>query len=238
MNDISQLAFFLTEEHTCSYLETERSTTLFADPQSKLDKTSYSQLSNLGFRRSGSHVYRPHCLQCQKCTPIRLPVDIFVPSRSQRRCLKKNDDLHLSVTDNIETKECFDLYKRYIDKRHRDGDMYPASREQYSSFLTSEWGITRYLCGRDNTGTLIFVAVMDELINGLSAIYTFFDPDEEKRSLGVFSILSQIRLAQTKQLPFVFLGYWIAQSRKMSYKTQYMPYQLYINNQWRTFEQK
>jgi len=235
MIDISQLAFYLTEQHACSYIESELSTTLFADPTSDLDKTSYSQLSNLGFRRSGNNVYRPHCAACQKCIPIRLASDQFVPNRSQKRCLTRNKDLQLSVTKAINDDEYYALYERYINLRHQDGDMYPASREQFDSFLTSEWGITRYLCARDQQGKLLSVAVMDELVNGMSAIYTFFEPEEEKRSLGVFSILSQIRLAQNRKLPFVFLGYWIAESKKMAYKTQYQPYQLYIDNQWRSF---
>lgn len=236
MEDISQLAFYLTEEHPCSYLDKESSITLFADPAAKLDKTSYSQLSNLGFRRSGSNVYRPHCSACQKCIPIRIPSAHFVPNKSQKRCLKRNNDLQLSIRTSIDDDDYYKLYERYINLRHQDGDMYPASREQYDSFLTSEWGITRYLCARNSEGTLLSVAVMDELVNGMSAIYTFFEPEEHKRSLGVFSVLSQIRLAQTRRLPYVFLGYWIEESQKMAYKTQYQPYQLYINNQWRSFD--
>lgn len=234
MTELNELAFYLTDEHKCSYLEDEKSTTLFVDPRAELDRTSYSQLSNLGFRRSGRQVYRPHCSNCQKCVPIRIPVEFFVPNKSQLRCLKRNKDLKLSLIKSIDNDEYYALYERYINQRHQDGDMYPASREQYSNFLTSEWGVTQYLIIRDSNDVLISVAVMDILTNGVSAIYTFFEPSEDKRSLGVFSVLSQIRWAQQKGFPYVFLGYWIKESRKMVYKTHYKPYQLFIDNQWVT----
>ena len=232
MTELNDLAFFLTDEHACSYLEDEKSTTLFVDPQAELDGTSYSRLSNLGFRRSGRHVYRPHCTNCQKCIPIRVPTESFVPNKSQLRCLKRNADLKLSLAKSIGDDEYYELYERYINQRHQDGEMYPASKEQYSNFLTSEWGITHYLIIRDAHDRLISVAVMDVLTNGVSAIYTFFEPSEDKRSLGVFSVLSQIRWAQHNGFPYVFLGYWIKESRKMAYKTHYKPYQLFIDNRW------
>lgn len=236
MTDLSELSFFITQPHPCSYLAEEESTTIFVDPEAELNQTLYSQLSNLGFRRSGNHVYRPKCASCHACTPIRIPTSTFTPSRSQIRCLKRNKDLSFTVADSIQSDEYYALYEKYINERHYDGNMYPATREQYEGFLTKEWGVTQYLVVRDTNNTLISVAVIDVLVNGLSAIYTFFEPDEEKRSLGVYGILSQIQWAQQLKLPYVFLGYSIDACQKMNYKRKYKPYQLFQNNQWVTFE--
>lgn len=235
MTDLSELNFFITHPHPCSYLDDEQALTVFVDPAAQLNQTLYTQLSNLGFRRSGSHVYKPKCSTCNACIAIRVPTSTFTPNRSQMRCLKRNTDIKLSMSESIDDDEYFSLYEKYINKRHSDGDMYPATREQYSGFLTKEWGITQYLSARDANQKLISVAVIDVLSNGLSAIYTFYDPDENKRSLGVFGILSQIQWAQQMNLPFVFLGYWVKDCQKMNYKSHYKPYQLFIDNHWVTY---
>ncbi len=186
----------------------------------------------MGFRRSGKHVYRPHCGACQACIPVRIPVNKFRPNRSQKRCLKNNADLNIRVILDISGHEYYELYERYINHRHDDGDMYPPSYQQYSEFLSSEWGITRHLEFRDSSGQLVGVAVCDRLASGLSAIYTFFEPDQAKRSLGTYAILTQTSLARDWNLPFVYLGYWIKACDKMRYKNQFKPLQMYIDQQW------
>lgn len=231
MTDLSTLKLFTTQPHPCSYLEDQEATTLFVDPDANVDKALYSQLSQLGFRRSGSHLYRPQCAFCQACISCRIPLSAFRPSRSQRRCWQRNLDLTISVVDNIHTEEHYLLYADYILNRHKDGDMYPPSQAQYEAFLTSEWGVTHYLEYRHN-GQLIGVAVCDKLEDGLSAVYTFYNPNEGKRSLGVFSILAQIEMARTQGLKNLYLGYWIKQCDKMRYKTQYRPLELLINRRW------
>lgn len=231
--DISTIKFYSTHEHPCSYLEDRAATTVFVDPALELDAQVYSELSDLGFRRSGAHIYRPHCRQCQACIPVRLPVSSFAPSRSQKRCLKRNADLYTRETGSITTEEHYRLYQKYIEERHADGDMFPPSRDQYQEFLSAQWGVTRYLELRlRSDDTLIAVAVCDKLERGLSAIYTFFDPAQAHRSLGVLAVLIQIQQAQSRGLPYVYLGYWIRQCQKMSYKTQYHPLEMFINNQW------
>lgn len=191
----------------------------------------YEALSEHGFRRSGAHVYRPQCAHCKACVPARVPVAAFSPNRTQRRCLKRNSDLTLREVASIDTEEHYRLYERYISERHRDGDMYPTDREQFRSFLTSEWNMTRYVEMRLDD-TLLGVIVSDQLNNGLSAMYTFFDPDEERRSLGRFAILWQIIRAREMGLAHVYLGYWIKQSPKMRYKTEYRPLELLVNGRW------
>ena len=133
--------------------------------------------------------------------------------------------------DSIHSDAHFDLYSRYIEQRHRDGDMYPPDREQYDSFLTREWGSTSFVEFRDG-GRLLAVAVVDRLENGLSAIYTYYEPAEEKRSLGSYVILWQIGRARELGLPAVYLGYWIRNCRKMNYKTRFRPVELLANGHW------
>jgi len=234
LTELSKLKLYATRPHTCSYLPEEDATTVFIDPMAEVDGALYSELSRFGFRRSGSNIYRPHCEGCQACVPIRIVADAFKANRSQRRCMKHNSDLQFRVVESIDTDEHYALYERYISARHSDGDMYPPSRNQYRDFLTSEWDVTRYIEMRDPEQQLIALAVTDVLDHGLSAVYTFFEPEEDKRSLGMFGVLYQIQLARELKLPFVYLGYWIRKCQKMNYKTNYQPYQLMINQNWVT----
>lgn len=147
--------------------------------------------------------------------------------------MKRNQDVITTLTDNINTDEHYELYESYINSRHADGDMYPPTRDQYEDFLSAEWGVTRYIEFRVE-GKLLGVAVSDRLDQGLSAIYTFFNPNEPSRSLGVLAVLRQVELAQALKLPYVYLGYWIRECDKMRYKNQYRPIDMFINNGWVT----
>jgi leucyl-tRNA---protein transferase len=231
MTDLSQLKLFATQPHPCSYIDGQEATTVFVDPEAAIDTHVYSQLSLLGFRRSGSHLYRPQCAACQACISCRIPVAHYKPNRSQKRCWANNKDIDLQIVTSISTLEHFNLYARYIEGRHQDGDMYPPSEDQYKAFLTSEWGATQFIEFR-LLERLIGVAVCDKLEDGLSAVYTFYDPDLDERSLGKFAILAQIEMASQMQLQYVYLGYWIKQCNKMNYKTDYRPLELLINRRW------
>lgn len=237
MTELSKLKLYATRPHPCSYLEGEDATTVFIDPAATVDAELYSELSRYGFRRSGGNIYRPHCESCHACVPIRILTEEFQPNRSQRRCFNRNSDLKVRVISSIEDEEYYQLYENYIGARHADGDMYPASRSQYREFLTSEWGVTRYIEIRDPNRKLIGVAVTDALDHGLSAVYTFFDTNSEKRSLGTFAILYQIELAKQNRLPYLYLGYWIRKCQKMNYKTHYCPHQVMINQNWVTVKE-
>lgn len=225
--------FFSTTAHACSYLPGEQAVTLFADPKSRMDQRLYSELSDLGFRRSGNYVYRPHCSHCNACVAVRIPVEYFKPNRQQQRVWKRNQDLAVRSLLPEFSQEHYELYERYINERHSDGDMYPASIEQYSSFLTSDWSDTLFYEFRAGD-RLVAIAVCDQLENGLSAVYTFFDPDEAKRSLGAYAILWQIEETRRLGLPSLYLGYWIKNCQKMNYKIAYRPIELLINNEWLT----
>lgn len=231
ISDLESLQFYQTQEHPCSYLYGEAARTVFLNPQQKIDNAVYSQLSEFGFRRSGQHIYKPMCHHCHACIPLRVPVESFTPSRKQKRTLKKNSDLSIKSVKTIDTDEHYTLYRRYIEQRHADGDMYPPTREQYTSFLTGEWGSVNFYEFKKD-GRLLAVSVADVMDNGISAIYTYFDPYSTKRSLGRFVILSLLDIAKKKNLPAVYLGYWIKSSPKMHYKSEYRPLEILIDDRW------
>lgn len=231
MTVLSTLKVFATHPHPCSYLEGQEATTLFVDPKATVDVETYAQLSELGFRRSGQFLYRPHCQSCQACIPARIPVHSFMPDRRLRRIARHNEDLDVLMEPDITGDEYYELYARYITERHADGDMYPPSREQYETFLTREWNATRYVCFRQGE-RLLAVAVVDVMPNGVSAVYTFYDPLEAKRSLGSLAVLWQIEFAKQLSLPHIYLGYWIKECPKMAYKINFRPLELYVHGRW------
>lgn len=233
MSDLNDVRFFATAPHDCSYLSDEIATTLFADPDVQIEQEDYQTLTLLGFRRSGKYFYRPQCKQCQACISVRIPIAEFRWTRRFKKTLKANQGITAEWQLPYIDDEIYDLYSRYIDVRHPNGDMHPPSKEQFKTFLMVEGPYTRFLCFRDEAGTLIAVAVIDVLQrHGLSAIYTFFDPDQSKRSLGRLAILAQVLEAERLQLPYVYLGYWIQACEKMNYKTDYQPLEFLIGRVW------
>jgi arginyl-tRNA--protein-N-Asp/Glu arginylyltransferase len=234
---LRDIKVYTTYPHSCSYLEEQEAVTLFVDPKHGIDKPLYSSLSQLGFRRSGSHIYRPHCEACNACIPSRIPVADFRMSRGQRRTWNRNQDMLVEETASINDDEAYQLYCDYIEQRHSDGDMYPPVREQYESFLNNPWGCTRYYrfySEEDGRRHLLAIAVADFLDDGQSAIYTFFDPTAAKRGLGTYTLLWQVENARQLKLDYLYLGYWIRDCQKMSYKSSYRPLELRINNCWTT----
>ncbi len=233
MTTISELKLFATHPHPCSYLEDQQATTLFVDPEATIDKIIYSELADNGFRRSGEHLYRPYCGECTACIATRVLVNDFKMKRRQRRIWNKNRDISVEKVNNISADQYYELYEKYISQRHSDGDMYPPSREQYSSFLINDWELTDFYIFKDQQ-KIVAVAVTDNMQEGLSAIYTFYDPDYDSRSLGVYAVLWQIEQTKVLKLNHLYLGYWIKECKKMNYKTDYRPLQLLVNNNWRT----
>ena len=225
------LSLFITAEHACGYYEDRSSANLVPDPHIPMNAGLYSLLVTKGFRRSGSFVYRPHCPSCASCIASRIDVDHYRTNRNQRRCLKRNQDLLTRIKSAQFSDEYFDLYQRYINSRHLDGNMAHPAPDDFKQFLLSDWSDTLFIESRLND-RLIAVAVSDYLPAGLSAVYTFFDPDEAKRSLGTFAILQQIWLAQCYHIPHVYLGYWIDGHPKMDYKRNFSGLQHYHDQQW------
>jgi arginyl-tRNA--protein-N-Asp/Glu arginylyltransferase len=232
------LQLYLTGEHDCSYIDGLRARTLFVDPLARIDAHRAEWLQQIGFRRSGQHFYRPACRGCQRCIPVRVPVSGFQPNRSQRRNLARNDrELDVRFVRASLELEHYALYERYLLDRHGDGDMADeVSIETYARFLLAPWGgNTRFLEMRLD-GRLVGVAVTDFFSDGLSAVYTYFDPDESSRGPGTYAVLSQIREAKRLGLEHVYLGYWIDESPKMAYKQGFRPVEAWDGRQWRRFD--
>ncbi|WOT06525.1 arginyltransferase [Shewanella youngdeokensis] len=221
----------ITDVFPCSYIDA-RQEQLLVLQEEVIDAELFEQLLALGFRRSSSMIYKPQCPQCNACLPIRLEIDEFILSKRQKRTLKNNQDLSWKIVEH-KTDEQYALYERYINTRHQDGSMYPATPEQYDSFATASW--TQPLFIEVSLGEkLIGVAVTDVLPNGLSAIYSYFDPDQHKRSLGSLLILLQTKIAKMMQKQYLYLGYQIDESRKMNYKRDYRPHQILTASGWVT----
>ncbi|MBW8185961.1 arginyltransferase [Shewanella sp. NR704-98] len=223
------IAVGVTQAFTCSYLEDELEQLLVLQEET-INLELFEQLLALGFRRSGGTIYKPQCPSCNACMPIRIPAKEFMPSKRQKRTLKNNKDIVWKVIDKQQEYH-YALYERYINERHQDGPMYPASREQYEHFINSGWLEPSFI-ELWHKQRLIGVAVTDVMPNSLSAIYSFFCPDEHKRSLGSLLILIQCRLAKLMNKDFVYLGYQIDESRKMNYKRSYLPYQILTQSGW------
>ncbi|MBT5064355.1 MAG: arginyltransferase [Gammaproteobacteria bacterium] len=231
MSSLKDIKLFTTQSHACSYLPGEEARTLFIDPEYEVSTEFHTHLSEIGFRRSGAHMYRPHCSNCQHCVASRVIVERFTLNKRFRRILRRNEDLKVEVVDSIATDEYYVMYEKYINERHSDGDMYPASREQFESFLVQACESTLFY--RISSGErLVAVMITDLLSNGLSAVYTFYNINEQKRSLGNYAILWQIEEARRRNLPYVYLGYWIRDCDKMNYKLEYRPIELLLNQRW------
>lgn len=222
---------YLTSEHDCGYLPGRRATNLVPDPQRQMDLELYSQLIGMGYRRSGDYTYRPHCADCSQCQPCRIPVNRFDARRNQKRCLNRNRDLLISTVPAGYDDEHFDLYRRYINSRHADGDMVNPSPDDFSNFLYSKWSNTHFIELRKD-GRLLAVAVADFIETGLSAVYSYYDPEESRRSLGTLCILKLIEQAKTMQQDYLYMGYWIEHCQKMSYKSSFQPLEIFIDHRW------
>jgi len=231
---LESLDFYLTPEHECSYLPWQQAMTLFADPSVCINTDLYSELIQYGFRRSGTHVYRPRCPMCDACVPIRIPVNDFKASRGQRRVWKRNQDLSIETVAAEYNDEHFQLYRRYMRARHAGGGMDNPDPDKYSEFLINPY-IDACLYEFRQQDKLLAVASVDKLNNALSAVYTFFEPNESARSLGVMAILWQIEQVKQSGLEHLYLGYWIKECQKMVYKDKYRPFEIFQEGNWQHY---
>lgn len=226
-----RVQFYLTSPYPCSYIQGRQARSQVATPAHLIGPSVYSHLIRAGFRRSGQYTYRPHCLGCKRCVPVRVRVDDFQPNRSQRRCLRINQALKVSRHPLAFKGEHFDLYRRYQRMRHEGGGMDQDDSEQYSQFLLSSQ-VNSFLLEFREMENLVMVSLVDQVQDGLSAVYTFFEPELGKRGLGTYSVLWQIDHARALDLPYLYLGYWIAESRKMAYKSNFQPLEGLREDQW------
>lgn len=231
---MQSLRLLMGSAHACGYLADRHARSAFVDPAFPLEPRLYGALLDQGFRRSGDYAYRPMCLNCRACQSARIVSREFVPDRAQRRCWKRNADLRRDVRREL-TDEHYALYRRYLAARHPSGGMDPEDADAFREFLACEWGATEFWEFRDGE-RLVAVAVVDRIPQGLSAVYTFFDPDLSERSLGTFAILSQIERARLEGLPHVYLGYWVPGSAKMDYKRRYQPLEVLRGSHWQRLD--
>jgi arginyl-tRNA--protein-N-Asp/Glu arginylyltransferase len=212
--------------HRCPYLPDQTAANLLIDPRFDVTAQFYDRLIGNGFRRNGDFYYRPHCPSCSACRSVRIPVNRFHPSRNQRRVNNRNKDLVLHLLKPVFSEEHFGLYRRYQASRHAGDSMDDPDPNKYRQFLI-ESKIDTFLVEIRLRHRLLALSVVDQVNDGLSAVYTIFDPDENQRSLGTFAILQLIELARKIHHDWVYLGYWIDGCQKMSYKSRFRPLETY-----------
>lgn len=229
------MKFGISQSFDCSYLSGEQETLLVYAEETG-HSFHYEMLMAAGFRRSGSQLYRPHCAHCHACQAIRVPVSDFTPSKSQKRILKRNNDIKVVLSEENKP-HYYALYEQYINTRHQDGSMYPATPDQYASFADGGW-LKPLFIELHLDGELVGIAVTDSLEKALSAVYTFFEPSLAHRSLGTFAVLQQIAIARRLSKAHLYLGYQIDNSQKMSYKRNFLPHERFIEQKWQLILKK
>lgn len=225
------MVFYQTIAHQCGYLPNRNSVNIIVDPKIEITTKIYGALVDCGFRRNGKNFYRPNCPQCDQCIATRINVKEFNPNRSQKRTLKLNQDVNTRITRACFKEEHFQLYKTYLEIRHSESPMSQSTIEDYKHFIIGNWFDTRFL-EIHKSNKLICMVVFDVLPQGISAVYSFYNPNYKKRSLGTLAILKLIEETINNRLSYLYLGYWIQECDKMNYKIDFKPIQGYKNKVW------
>ena len=228
---LQKIQFYATTAYACGYLAGKSAQSLIATPHHLIDAKAYSNLIQLGFRRSGKFAYRPHCEHCNACIPVRLPVAEFKPSRSQRRAWKQHQDMSVTLMELTFSEENFALYSAYQIARHEGNPDDAESAEQYRNFLVQS-NVESLMVEFRQDGVLKMVSVVDVVHDGVSAVYTFYDTADHHASYGTYNILWLLEWCKSLKLPYLYLGYWIKESRKMAYKQNFLPQEGLVDGEW------
>jgi len=231
---LERIQFYVTAPYACGYLPEQQSQSLIATPQHLVNGYQYSELIQLGFRRSGQFVYRPHCEGCHACISVRLPVAEFQASRSQKRAFKQHQSLEVLINRPSFDEAQFNLYQAYQASRHQGAEK-EEGVDQYRDFLIQS-NVDSLSVSFLLNGQLKIVSIVDIVEDGISAVYTFYDTQDTQASYGTYSILWLIEWCKQLGLPYLYLGYWIQDSPKMAYKRNFMPQQALMNGQWQRIE--
>jgi leucyl-tRNA---protein transferase len=238
LNDLANvpwqaLQFYSTAPYPCSYLDKRTARSQVATPSHLINSNVYGELLRVGFRRSGTFIYRPHCDGCEACMPLRVKLHTFKATRSQKRAWDKHKREYKARIVPLEySAEHYELYLRYQRLRHHGGGMDRDSREQYQHFLLQSHVDTLLVEFRDDLGRLAMISLVDVLADGFSAVYTFYDPSI-RGSLGTYGVMWQIDQATAMGLDYLYLGYWIEGSEKMAYKANFSPHEILRDGAWR-----
>ena len=226
-----KIQFYTTTEYNCSYIDKMDAQSLVLTPRRSINQNIFQDLIQKGFRRSGQYIYKPNCKSCSACIPIRLAVQKFLSTRTQRKTYKKHAYLIVQETPLIFNQEHFNLYLKYQNNRHSFIKNDKSDLDDFKDFLIKS-NVRSKLFEFWDGDLLKIVSIVDIMNDGISAVYTFFDPDDEKVSYGTYSIIWLINWCKTQQLKYMYLGYWIGECTKMKYKTNFKPYELYIKGYW------
>lgn len=227
--------FYVTAPQPCPYLDGRMERKLFTALQGDNAEKLNNSLSQQGFRRSQNVLYRPSCAECSACLSARIDVAAFAPSKSQRRTARRNSDLDRRATSPWATEDQYALFRTYLDSRHADGGMADMDVFEFAAMIEETPIRSRVIeyTGRDSR-KLVGVSLTDVLSDGLSMVYSFYQPDVPQRSLGTYMILDHVRIAQEANLPYVYLGYWVPGSQKMGYKSNFTGLEVYLGGRWQT----
>ena len=230
-NILEKIQFYVTTKYSCGYINNQEAQSIVATPYKRIDTTTYADLIQQGFRRSGQYVYKPHCKECRACIPIRLCVKNFEISRSQKRTLKKHQQTTVRIIPLAFDEEHYRLYVNYQNTRHRHNSEMDNDIADYNDFLIKS-NVNSMMVEFRIDNKLVMITIIDKVENGISAVYTFYDCSNPNLSLGTFSILWLLDFCIKEKSNYLYLGYWINESQKMKYKINFKPYELMINGVW------